>query len=83
MAITAEDRRSVLGLFNVSEAARQLGGPVRKMHWEISTGCLPTPRIRLGRRLYYRAADLKSVAERWREIKTTRDVLSRVAYFTT
>ena len=59
MNVTAQERRTVLGLFNVSEAARQLGVPVRKMHWEITAGRLPTPRIRLGRRLYFAAADLK------------------------
>jgi len=69
MAITAEERRSVLGLFNISEAARQLGVPVRKMHWEITAGRLPSPRIRLGRRLYYRADDLKTLAEQCAEMQ--------------
>ena len=73
MAITAEERRSVLGLFNVSEAARRIGVPVRKMHWEISVGRLPTPEIKLGRRLYYRADDLESLAKRWRSKKATHD----------
>ena len=58
MAITADERRSVLGLFNVSEAARQLGVPVRKMHWNVTAGHLPSPGIRLGKRLYYSMDDL-------------------------
>ena len=62
MNVTAPERRSVLGLFNVSEAARELGIPVRKMHWEISAGRLPAPQIRLGKRLYFAADDLKSLA---------------------
>ena len=40
MVITADERRSVLGLFNVSEAARELDVPVRKMHWDITAGHL-------------------------------------------
>ena len=64
MNVTAPERRSVLGLFNVSEAARELGIPVRKMHWDITAGHLPAPRIRLGKRLYFAAADLEALAQR-------------------
>ena len=59
MVITADERRSVLGLFNVSEAARRLGIPVRKMHWEVRVGRLPAPQVQLGRRAYYAADDLE------------------------
>ena len=62
MNVTAPERRNVLGLFNVSEAARELGVPVRKMHWEITAGRLPAPRIRLGKRLYFTADDLETLA---------------------
>ena len=62
MNVTAPERRTVLKLFNVSEAARELGIPVRKMHWEISAGRLPAPRIRLGKRLYFAAGDLEILA---------------------
>ncbi len=63
MIVTADERRSILKLFNVSEAARQLGVPVRKMHWEISAGRLPAPQVQLGKRAYYTAADLRILAE--------------------
>lgn len=63
MIVTAEERRSVLGLLNVSEAARQLGVPVRKMHWEITMGRLPAPKFRLGKRAYYRTTDLPRLAD--------------------
>lgn len=63
MVITADERRNVLGLFNVSETARQLGVPVRKMHWDIRAGNLPAPQIRLGRRAYYAADDLKALEQ--------------------
>ena len=63
MNVTAPERRTVLKLFNVSEAARELGIPVRKMHWDISTGRLPAPRLRLGKRLYFTADDLKILAQ--------------------
>ena len=62
MNVTAPERRSVLKLFNVSEAARKLGIPVRKMHWEITAGRLPAPQIRLGKRLYFTADDLETLA---------------------
>ena len=63
MVITADERRSILGLFNVSEAARELGIPVRKMHWDITTARLPAPRIRLGKRFYFAADDLEILAQ--------------------
>jgi DNA-binding transcriptional MerR regulator len=59
MNVTAPERRNILKLFNVSEAARQLGIPVRKMHWEISAGRLPAPTVPLGKRYYFTAGDLK------------------------
>jgi DNA-binding transcriptional MerR regulator len=59
MVITADERRSKLGLFNISEAARKLSIPVRKMHWEIRMGRLSAPQIRLGKRAYYAADDLR------------------------
>jgi hypothetical protein len=43
------------------------------MHWEISMGRLPTPEIKLGRRLYYRADELEALEERWRSKKATHD----------
>jgi hypothetical protein len=64
MFITAEERRSILGLLNVAEAARRLGIPVRKMHWEITAGRLPAPKVRLGKRSYYTADDLPTLADR-------------------
>lgn len=69
MNVTAGERRNVLKLFNVSEAARQLGVPVQEMHRTVRAGRLPSPRIRLGRRLYYRADDLKSLAEQCAEMQ--------------
>jgi hypothetical protein len=59
MNITAPERRNVLKLFNVSEAARELGIPVRKMHWEISAGRLAAPAVPLGKRFYFTAGDLE------------------------
>lgn len=59
MVITADEGRSTLGLFNVAEAARRLGMPVRKMRWEIAAGRLPTPTLALGKRRYFTADDLR------------------------
>lgn len=58
MVITAEERRSVLRLFNTSEAARRIGLTVQQMHRQIRSGIRPSPTIRLGKRLYFAADDL-------------------------
>lgn len=59
MNVTAPERRNILKLFNVSEAARLLGIPVRKMHWEISAGRMLAPTVQLGKRFYFTAGDLE------------------------
>ena len=69
MIITARERRSVLGLLNVSETARRLEIPAQEMYYQIRAGQMPGPRIQLGKRLYYKADDLSRLAERWRSTK--------------
>ena len=59
MNVTAQQRRAVLRLFNISEAARQLGWPVQDTFRRIRTGQLPPPQIPLGRRFYFSADDLE------------------------
>jgi len=58
MIVTADERRKVLNLFNVSEAARQLGVDVFRLHRDIKAGRVPSPQVRLGRRLYFGNDDL-------------------------
>ena len=58
MIVTADERRKVLNLFNVSEAARQLGVDVFQLHRDIKSGRVPSPNVRLGRRLYFGEDDL-------------------------
>ena len=53
MIVTADERRKILNLFNVSEAARQLGVDVFQLHRDIKSGRVPPPKVRLGRRLYF------------------------------
>jgi DNA-binding transcriptional MerR regulator len=69
MNVTAGVRRSVLKLFNVSEAARQIGVPVPEMHRSISVGRLPMPRVRLGRRRYYTKDDLEVLTRKCSAMK--------------
>ena len=45
MNVTAQQRRTVLRLFNISEAARQLGWPVQHMFHRIRTGQMLPPQI--------------------------------------
>ncbi|MEX1028117.1 MAG: helix-turn-helix domain-containing protein [Candidatus Paceibacterota bacterium] len=65
MNVTATERRTVLKLFNVSEAARQVGVSVRKLHWEITAGRLPAPEIQLGKRRYFSKDSLNALTEQW------------------
>ena len=59
MNVTAQQRRTVLRLFNISEAARQLGWPVQDMFSRIRSGQVPTPQIPRGRRHYFSEEDLQ------------------------
>ena len=65
MILTAEDRRNIVKLLNVSEAARSLGVPVQHLHSAIRGGRVPKPEIRLGKILYYHSDDLPKLAERY------------------
>lgn len=58
MVVTADERRNILNLFNVSEAARLIGMDVFRLHRDIRAGRVPSPKIRLGRRLYFGNDDL-------------------------
>jgi hypothetical protein len=58
MVVTADERRNVLNLLNVSEAARLIGMDVFRLHRDIRAGRVPSPQIRLGRRLYFGNDDL-------------------------
>ena len=58
MVVTADERRDVLNLLNVSEAARLIGMDVYRLHRDIKAGRVPSPQVRLGRRLYFGNDDL-------------------------
>ena len=58
MIVTADERRNVLRLFNVSEVARQLGVGVFQLHGDIRAGRVPAPQVRVGKRLYFTAPDV-------------------------
>jgi hypothetical protein len=64
MNVTADQRRCVLKLFNISEAARQLGWPVQDTFRRIRSGQLPSPQISLGRRFYFSADDLQVLRQK-------------------
>lgn len=58
MNVSPEDRRQLLKLYNVSEAARILGIRVRMMHSAIRAGRLPVPSLCLGKRRYFTRDDM-------------------------
>tara|TARA_R110002096_G_scaffold374983_5_gene568665 strand:+ start:143 stop:358 length:216 start_codon:yes stop_codon:yes gene_type:complete len=65
MIVTADERRNILSLFNVSEAARQLGIAVQQMHRDIRAGRLPSPQVRVGKRLYFTRGDLNKLTKQF------------------
>lgn len=69
MNVTAEVRRTVLRLFNVSEAARQIGVPVPEMYRSVYAGRVPMPHVKLGRRYYFTQDDIEDLTRRCSETK--------------
>jgi hypothetical protein len=65
MFITATVRRTVLRLLNVSEAARHLEIPIQHLHDEIRAGRVARPQVQIGKRWYYHAEDLPTLAEQF------------------
>ena len=70
MIATAAERRNVLRLFNVSEAARRLGVGVQQLHRDIRAGRVQKPQARVGRRLYFTADDLSDLFTQYTERRT-------------
>ncbi len=62
MIVTADERRDVLNLFNVSEAAREIGVGVFDLHKDISAGRVQSPKIRIARRVYFTRDDLADLS---------------------
>jgi len=62
MIVTAAERRNVLNLFNVSEAARHLGVDVQRLHRDIKAGRVRSPQVRLGRRSYFTGNDVSDLS---------------------
>ena len=62
MKVTAQERRTVLKLLNVSEAARQLGVGVQRLHRDARSGRVRSPEVCIGRRLYYSHDDMKKLS---------------------
>lgn len=67
MRASAAERRDVFGLFNVSEAARQLGVGVQQLHRDIRAGRVQSPQVRVGRRFYFKADDLSDLSAQYKE----------------
>ena len=69
MIVSVSDRRNVLKLLNVSEAARQLGVDVFRLHRDIRANRVSAPEIRLGRRVYFGPNDLEGLRTHYTEGK--------------
>lgn len=73
MIVSANERRNVLQLFNVSEMAAQLGVDVFQMYRDIRRGQISGPKTRLGRRLYFGADDLERLRTHYKEKKNNEN----------
>ena len=63
MIVTVNERRTVLKLLNVSEAARELGVGVFELHKDIKAGRVQSAQIRIGRRVYFEQSDLSALSQ--------------------
>lgn len=71
MEITAAERQRIFNLYNVSEAARQLGLDVQRLHRDRRDRRVPSPEFRLGKRLYYTGHDLEKLSDYYKERNLT------------
>lgn len=67
MIVSAKERREVLKLFNISEAARQLGIGIQRLHRDARAGRVRSPKVCLGRRLYFTHDDLSDLSTHYKE----------------
>lgn len=64
---TPAERRNIFGLYNVSEAARQLGVDIQQLHRDVRAGRVRSPEFLFGRRLYFTAEDLIELSTQYTE----------------
>lgn len=69
MRASPAERMNVFGLFNVSEAARQLGVGIQQFHRDIRAGRCKSPQVRFGRRMYFTPDDLQELSTQYRKEK--------------
>jgi len=66
MRITAHNRRTILKLFNVAEAARMIGVGVQRLHRDIRAGRVRSPEVCLEKRAHFTEDDLKDISVSYR-----------------
>lgn len=69
MIVTADERRNVLNLLNVSEAARYIGVDVHRLHRDIRAGHACSPNVLLGRRMYFEKSRIAELSKLYKECK--------------
>ena len=79
MNVTADQRRTVLKLFNISESARLLGWAKQEMFSRIRSGKLPSPQIPLGKRFTSPQMICNFSASKVHKKKVTGDLSSPMA----
>ena len=70
MIVSAIERREVLKLYNVSEAARIIEVDVQHLHRDVKAGIVFAPATRLGRRSYYKESDLEKLSSHYARKKS-------------
>ena len=65
MIVSAKERREVLRLFNVSEAARLIGVDIHQLHRDVKTEVVRRPTVKIKRRMYYQEKDLTNLSNHY------------------
>ena len=63
MQLSKLERQEIFNLYNAAETARLIGMQVSDFHNEMRRGFLPMPTVKVGKRLYFRIADVERIAE--------------------
>lgn len=67
MRATPAERKNVLGLFNVSEAARQLNVGIQQLHRDINARRVQAPKVCVGKRSYFTEEALAELATQYKK----------------
>lgn len=68
MNVTAPQRRNLLKLFNVAEAARELGMSDQRIYRDIRAAYIQPPEVQLGKRSYFRQSTIDNLSAYYEKV---------------